>query len=120
MDQVFLFTILLNHIQASLGFERPVFLRDWPSFLTSSAAEQADGTLADRSELFVAGIELGDGFPSMTEKGQAISAGILLSDRDWAILNGMILGNRSSARRFDEPCREPGPNRFRDCAFVFR
>jgi lysyl-tRNA synthetase class 2 len=65
-DQVFLFTILLDHVQAHLGFERPVFLRDWPSFLTSSAAEQTAGILADRSELFVAGIELADGFPSLT------------------------------------------------------
>jgi lysyl-tRNA synthetase class 2 len=66
-DQVFLFTVLLDHAQHGLGFERPVFLRDWPSFLTSSALERPGGVMADRSELFIAGVELGDGFPSLTD-----------------------------------------------------
>jgi lysyl-tRNA synthetase class 2 len=69
-DQVFLFTVLLDHAQHSLGFQRPVFLRDWPAFLTSSALERQNGEMADRSELFIAGVELGDGFPSLTDYGR--------------------------------------------------
>jgi len=57
----------------------------------------------------------------IAKKGQAISAGMLLADRD--------LGDPKRrdpwesifpARRLDEPCREPSPNRSRDYAFVFR
>lgn len=64
-DPVFMLTVLLDHAQKNLGLDRPVFLRDWPAFLTSSALEKPGG-LADRSELFIAGIELSDGFPFMT------------------------------------------------------
>jgi len=66
-DRRFLFSLLLDHLQQYLGLERPVFLKDWPSFLTSSAKEKSDKTLVDRSELFVAGVELSDGFPSLTD-----------------------------------------------------
>jgi lysyl-tRNA synthetase class 2 len=69
-DTVFLFTVLLDHLQQGLGFEKPVFLTEWPSFLTSSARE--DGALAERSELFIAGIEISDGFPSLTNLTQQI------------------------------------------------
>ena len=66
-DRVLLFTVLLDHAQQRLGFDKPVFLRDWPAFLTSSALELHPAELADRSELFIAGVELADGFPSMTD-----------------------------------------------------
>lgn len=66
-DTVFLFTVLLDHIQGSLGFEKPVFLCDWPNFLTSSAHINETGAFTERSELFIAGVEISDGFPSLTD-----------------------------------------------------
>lgn len=66
-DATFLFTILLDHIQGFLGFDKPVFLQDWPNFLTSSAQEHESGAFTERSELFIAGVEISDGFPSLTD-----------------------------------------------------
>ena len=66
-DAVFLFTVLLDHVQNSLGFDKPVFLQDWPNFLTSSAKEHESGNFTERSELFIAGVEISDGFPSLTD-----------------------------------------------------
>lgn len=65
-DRIFVFTVLLDHIQQFMGWDKPVFLQDWPNFLTSSAAEKAGG-LTERSELMIAGIEIADGFPSLTD-----------------------------------------------------
>ncbi|MGH6815012.1 MAG: amino acid--tRNA ligase-related protein [Hyphomicrobiaceae bacterium] len=66
-DRVFLFTIILDRVQSGLGHQAPVFLRDWPAFLTSSAYEKSPDGIADRSELFVAGLEIGDGFAFLTD-----------------------------------------------------
>ncbi|MFH1157481.1 MAG: amino acid--tRNA ligase-related protein [Pseudomonadota bacterium] len=65
-DDALLFSMLMDHIQGHLGFERPVFLRDWPVFQTSSAKENESGGFVERSELIVAGVELSNGFPSIT------------------------------------------------------
>jgi len=66
-DEHVLFTLLLDHVQKYLGFEKPVFLRDWPNFLTSSAGIHESGAFTERSELFIAGVEISDGFPSLTD-----------------------------------------------------
>ncbi len=66
-DQSFLATLLLDHLQQFLGFEKPVFLEDWPAFQTSMGLEKENGTIAIRSEVYVAGIELADGFPALTD-----------------------------------------------------
>jgi lysyl-tRNA synthetase class 2 len=64
----FLFSLLMDHIQPSLGAERPVFLTEWPLFETTSASlDPNDPTLARRSELFVAGVELSDGFAGLAD-----------------------------------------------------
>ncbi len=65
-DDVLLFTMLIDYLQEHLGFERPVFIHDWPTFQTSSAKESKSGEFVERSELFIAGVELSDGFPSLT------------------------------------------------------
>lgn len=66
-DVTFLFTVLLDHVQQFLGFEKPVFLCEWPNFLTSSAQAHESGAYTERSELFIAGVEISDGFPSLTD-----------------------------------------------------
>ena len=65
-DRDFLFSLLMDAIQPKLGEARPVFLREWPLYETTSAASK-DGLTADRSELFVAGIELSDGFAALAD-----------------------------------------------------
>jgi lysyl-tRNA synthetase class 2 len=43
-----------------------VFICDWPAFETSSAQEKDGREIAERSELFICGVEISDGFPSLT------------------------------------------------------
>ncbi len=62
----FLFSLLMDFIQPKLGMKRPQFLTEWPIFqTTSSGADPSDPTLANRSELFIAGLEIGDGFAGL-------------------------------------------------------
>ena len=70
-DPHMVLSILLDRVTEHLGHAIPVFLREWPALMTSSAAlstaSGASGALAERSELFVAGLELSDGFPSLRD-----------------------------------------------------
>jgi elongation factor P--beta-lysine ligase len=67
-DRDFLFSLLMDHIQPKLGEDCPVFLTEWPLFQTPSASgDGADSALACRSELFIAGLELADGFAAQTD-----------------------------------------------------
>ena len=65
-DKYFLFSLLMDHIQPRLGLSRPVFVCDWPAFETSSTDGSAGSETAERSELFIGGIEISDGFPTLT------------------------------------------------------
>jgi elongation factor P--(R)-beta-lysine ligase len=61
-----LVSLLLDRVQPRLGAEVPTFLREWPAFMTSSAAlREGAPAVAERSELFIAGLEVSDGFPSL-------------------------------------------------------
>lgn len=66
-DAPHLFSMLMDCLQAHLGRKKPVFIHDWPLFQASSAKEHESGKFVERSELFIAGIELSDGFPSLTD-----------------------------------------------------
>jgi elongation factor P--(R)-beta-lysine ligase len=66
-DKDFLFSVLMDHLQPKLGVERPVFLCDWPLYQTTSAKAENDKATAERSELFIAGIELSDGFAGLAD-----------------------------------------------------
>jgi|GEM_PF-677629 len=67
-DRPLLFSILIDHLQQQLGTPVPVFLKDWPAFMTSSAALKNEAVaIADRSELIMAGLEISDGFPWLTD-----------------------------------------------------
>lgn len=64
----FLFSLLMDHIQPQLGVEQPVFITEWPLYQTaSSARNEDDPRCAARSELFIAGIELSDGFAGLAD-----------------------------------------------------
>lgn len=73
-DRAFLFSLIMDHIQQFLGFEHPVFICDWPSFQTSSAPGMGGNDTVERSELFVAGIEISDGFPTLTSYERQVTA----------------------------------------------
>ena len=66
-DAIFLFSLILDRLQPSLGFEKPVFLQEWPKLMTSSADLDESGKFTQRSEAFIAGVELSDGFPTLTD-----------------------------------------------------
>lgn len=66
-DVAFLFSLLMGHVQPTLGLSRPLFLRDWPSFETASTAARGATGVAERSELFIGGLEIADGFPTLTD-----------------------------------------------------
>lgn len=72
-DVPFLFSMLMTILQPHLGITRPVFLKDWPAFETSSAAQGSSDHLVDRSELFIAGVELADGFASLSDYKQQLA-----------------------------------------------
>ncbi len=66
-DRDFLFSLVMTEIQPRLGSSRPIFLRDWPFYETTSARARADELIADRSELFIGGIEIADGFAAQAD-----------------------------------------------------
>lgn len=67
-DRAYVMSFLLDLLTPLLGHPTPTFLRDWPAFMTSSA-ELVPGKphLAVRSELFIAGLEVADGFPFLRD-----------------------------------------------------
>ena len=59
---------LLDQAQRFLGDPVPTFLTDWPASMTSSAQLRDDAPgIAVRSELYMAGIEVADGFPFLCD-----------------------------------------------------
>jgi lysyl-tRNA synthetase class 2 len=62
----FLFSVLMDELQPRLGTDRPVLLCDWPLYQTTSAASD-DGKTVKRSELYIAGIEIADGFAGLAD-----------------------------------------------------
>lgn len=66
-DADFLFSVVFEEIQPRLGLVRPVFITEWPQHMTASAAVDGSSAFTARSELFIAGVELSDGFPSLTD-----------------------------------------------------
>jgi len=60
--------VLVTRVEPRLGWERPVFLYDYPVELGSLARSRADNdTVAERFELYIAGIELANGFSELTD-----------------------------------------------------
>lgn len=65
-DATALFSLLVDHLQGMLGHDRPVWLVDWPAYLGSSVATTERGVV-ERSELFIRGLEVSDGFPFVSD-----------------------------------------------------
>ena len=91
----FLFTVLMDHIQPQLGNEYPVFITEWPLYQSaSSARNEDDPRCAARSELFIAGIELSDGFAGLADP--------VLQEQAFAYMLGRRESNGQRAIKLDQ------------------
>jgi lysyl-tRNA synthetase class 2 len=63
--------ILVEHIEPQLGIRAPVFLCDYPLALGSLAREkQQSPGVVERFELYLAGVELANGFSELTDEAE--------------------------------------------------
>jgi elongation factor P--(R)-beta-lysine ligase len=63
--------IYMERMEPGLGAERPVFLTDYPSPLGMNARRRPDDPRwAERSELFIGGLELANGYTEITDPGE--------------------------------------------------
>jgi lysyl-tRNA synthetase class 2 len=61
-------SFLMDKLQAHLGYSSPTFLKEWPAYQTTSAPiSSSDPYTAERTELYIAGIEISDGFPFLRD-----------------------------------------------------
>lgn len=66
-DDVF-FRIFLDRIEPNLGVGRPTILHGWPAAMAALARiDPADPRTAERFEIYVAGLELANGFGELTD-----------------------------------------------------
>jgi len=76
-DRGVLFSWLIDKISPNLGVEVPTWVTEWPIFQTSMAEPMKDNPeAADRSELYIAGLEIANGFATVSdiEKQKALFA----------------------------------------------
>jgi lysyl-tRNA synthetase class 2 len=65
------FRIFLNEVEPKLGADRPTLLYDWPVALGALArAKPGAPHLAERVELYFAGLELANGFSELTDAAE--------------------------------------------------
>ena len=63
--------IMATEIEPRLGIATPTFLRDYPAPLAALArVKKEDATLAERFELYVAGLEIANGFSELNDAGE--------------------------------------------------
>ena len=68
MEQNAFDAMLCNHIEPQLGTKKPVFLYDYPVELGALArCRKENPTVAERFELYIAGLELANGFSELTD-----------------------------------------------------
>jgi hypothetical protein len=85
-----------------------------------AASTLEGGKTAAKSVMAAAASGAANKVPCTTKKGRAILVGMLCPTGTWAILNGVILEDRYFRRAaLMNLVVSPGPNRFRDGAFVF-
>ncbi|MDR0568510.1 MAG: hypothetical protein LBG87_04825 [Spirochaetaceae bacterium] len=61
---------LLDKAVKKTGFNAPVLLKKWPSYMTSSADCGADALWTVRTEAIIGGLEIADGFPFLRDYEQ--------------------------------------------------
>ncbi len=69
-DDLF-FKIFLTYVDPQLGLQRPVFLTDYPIQMAAlSRAKPEAPYLAERVELYIAGVELANGYSELTDASE--------------------------------------------------
>ena len=68
-DDLF-FRLFLDRVEPGLGAPRPVYLADWPARMAALARLSPDGRHAQRFELYVAGLELANGFHELNDAAE--------------------------------------------------
>ncbi|MCL2473464.1 MAG: hypothetical protein FWF23_00950 [Alphaproteobacteria bacterium] len=72
-NKEFLFSILMDTLQPQIGIGAPVFLTEWPLYqTTTSASVPGKPEIAQRSQLFMAGVEVADGFADLSDADQQL------------------------------------------------
>lgn len=67
-DKGLVISYLLDLLQPHLGKTSPTFLHAWPAYLTASAPIKSDDPyIAERTELYIGGIEIANGFPFLRD-----------------------------------------------------
>lgn len=62
------YKIFLNDIEPHLGLDKPIFIYDYPTILTSlSQASKNDPRYSERAECYIGGLELCNGFGELTD-----------------------------------------------------
>jgi lysyl-tRNA synthetase class 2 len=65
------FRVFLAAIEPTLGWPRPTYLVDWPASMAALARlKPGDSRWAERFELYVAGMELANGFSELNDAGE--------------------------------------------------
>lgn len=64
------FRVFLQAVEPGLGFPRPVYLVDWPAPLAALARLEPGGRWAERFELYLAGLELANGFSELGDAAE--------------------------------------------------
>jgi lysyl-tRNA synthetase class 2 len=65
--------MLCRYIEPQLGLQKPVFLYDYPVELGALARKKAgDSSLAERFEIYLAGLELANGFSELTDQAEQL------------------------------------------------
>jgi lysyl-tRNA synthetase class 2 len=63
--------MLCSYIEPQLGMKKPVFLYDYPVALGALARSKRDNpALAERFEIYIAGLELANGFSELTDQSE--------------------------------------------------
>jgi lysyl-tRNA synthetase class 2 len=63
--------VLCRDIEPHLGFKKPVFLYDYPAALGALARKKKeDSAVAERFEIYIAGVEIANGFSELTDANE--------------------------------------------------
>jgi lysyl-tRNA synthetase class 2 len=131
-DDVF-FKIFLDRIEPKLGLGRPTILHSYPASMAALACiDPRDPRVAERCELYVAGLELANGFGELTDpaeqrrrfeadmaKKQELYGERYPIDEDFLTALGAMPRAAGMALGFDRstasPCWRPAPSGSRTC-----
>ena len=62
------YRIFLEKIESHLGFTKPIFIKDYPLYMALMAKRKAEDThWVERIELYIAGLELANGYTELTD-----------------------------------------------------